>query len=89
MHCKPILFLSLAIFTFSYSTFSEGSCAFWNPERNDWSSEGCEKIDEGGDFIQCTCSHLTNFGVILDVNGNLEGEVSFSMFIFKVKGRNA
>ena len=30
-----------------------------------WSSSGCIVLSVEGDVVQCGCSHLTNFGVLV------------------------
>lgn len=48
-------------------------CVFWDHTlasgHGDWSSEGCETIsgseENNGSIIECHCSHLTNFAVLL------------------------
>ena len=52
-------------------------CVFWNTNSNSWSDDGCTLLDYSEDFTQCECDHLTNFGTIMDINGNLEDNVSF------------
>ncbi len=54
-------------------------CAFWDEETDTWSSEGCELAGNDNDSATCVCDHLTNFGVILDVNGRLLDDVSVSI----------
>ena len=52
-------------------------CVFWNTNSNSWLDDGCTLLDYSEDFTQCECDHLTNFGTIMDINGNLEDNVSF------------
>ncbi|KAJ8024357.1 Adhesion G-protein coupled receptor G6 [Holothuria leucospilota] len=55
-------------------------CVFWNftlaKGLGDWSSEGCELVrsseDNTGTIIECHCNHLTNFAVLLDVQGDID-----------------
>ncbi|XP_039271416.2 adhesion G-protein coupled receptor G6-like isoform X1 [Styela clava] len=58
-------------------------CAFWDPNLNDWSEEGCAMIEtidnthvchDGivnltteNQYIVCQCNHLTHFALIQDV----------------------
>ena len=59
-----------------FSILGGPNCSFWDVESNEWSSEGCRLLDgESPEFSVCQCDHLTNFAVILDVNGNLEDKV--------------
>jgi hypothetical protein len=54
----------------------EPRCSFWSNSLEDWSQEGCEAVENSSDYTVCRCNHLTNFGVIMDINGNLEDQVS-------------
>ena len=42
-------------------------CVFWNFSQSDWSSEGCDVTTSGENFTTCSCNHLTNFAVLLDL----------------------
>ena len=61
-------------------------CAFWNTSGNKWSFEGCELMDHNAVYSTCMCNHLTNFAIIMDVNGNLDDQkdVSNSKSLFNV-----
>uniref|UniRef100_A0A3B3SVY6 Adhesion G protein-coupled receptor L1 n=1 Tax=Paramormyrops kingsleyae TaxID=1676925 RepID=A0A3B3SVY6_9TELE len=45
------------------------NCSFWNySERTmtgQWSSQGCKLLDTNGTHTTCSCSHLTNFAVLM------------------------
>ncbi|XP_039708223.1 adhesion G-protein coupled receptor G2 [Pteropus medius] len=47
-------------------------CVFWDLSRNGgrggWSSDGCSVKDRRQNETICTCSHLTSFGVLLDLS---------------------
>uniref|UniRef100_A0ABI7W1U0 Adhesion G protein-coupled receptor G2 n=1 Tax=Felis catus TaxID=9685 RepID=A0ABI7W1U0_FELCA len=47
-------------------------CVFWDLRRNGgrggWSSDGCSVKDRKPNETVCTCSHLTSFGVLLDLS---------------------
>uniref|UniRef100_A0A9L0JMY5 Adhesion G-protein coupled receptor G2 n=1 Tax=Equus asinus TaxID=9793 RepID=A0A9L0JMY5_EQUAS len=47
-------------------------CVFWDLGRNGgrggWSSDGCSVKDRRLNETICTCSHLTSFGVLLDLS---------------------
>uniref|UniRef100_A0A8I3PYG9 Adhesion G protein-coupled receptor G2 n=2 Tax=Canis lupus familiaris TaxID=9615 RepID=A0A8I3PYG9_CANLF len=47
-------------------------CVFWDLGRNGgrggWSSDGCSVKDRKLNETICTCSHLTSFGVLLDLS---------------------
>ncbi|KAJ7310420.1 hypothetical protein JRQ81_007334 [Phrynocephalus forsythii] len=46
-------------------------CVFWDFRKNSgyggWSTSGCKKHSSGVNYTTCNCSHLTHFGVLLDV----------------------
>ncbi|XP_053235419.1 adhesion G-protein coupled receptor G4-like isoform X3 [Podarcis raffonei] len=46
-------------------------CVFWNFKKNDnqggWDTSGCEVQRTNANYTICNCSHLTHFGVLLDV----------------------
>ncbi|XP_008578143.1 PREDICTED: G-protein coupled receptor 64 isoform X5 [Galeopterus variegatus] len=47
-------------------------CVFWDLGRNGgsggWSSDGCSVKDRRRNETTCTCSHLTSFGILLDLS---------------------
>ena len=51
---------------------SAPKCAYWNTSSNNWSFEGCDLMEHNANYTRCLCNHLTNFAVIMDVNGNLD-----------------
>ncbi|XP_071811627.1 uncharacterized protein [Apostichopus japonicus] len=61
------------------TTDTTRQCVFWDFSLaggfGDWSSEGCELVSgpgENGDpLVECHCSHLTNFAVLMDIQGDL------------------
>ena len=58
--------------------YLDPKCVFWNTTSNDWSEEGCELLDHNPKYTRCFCTHLTNFAVIMDVNGNLDDQKNVS-----------
>ncbi|XP_070563629.1 adhesion G protein-coupled receptor L2-like isoform X2 [Ptychodera flava] len=49
-------------------------CAFWNYTINgdgEWSDYGCETVESNETHTVCSCSHLTNFAVLMDVHGTV------------------
>lgn len=48
------------------------TCSFWNTTTQQWSTEGCVVLDsevslpDGRPGILCSCSHLTEFSVLVD-----------------------
>lgn len=49
------------------STPGEPLCQWWDEEAGKWSEEGCETVlaAPGSTQVQCMCSHLTQFAVLL------------------------
>nr|XP_057906235.1 adhesion G protein-coupled receptor L1 isoform X1 [Doryrhamphus excisus] len=50
------------------------NCSFWNySERTmtgQWSTQGCRLLDTNGTHTTCSCSHLTNFAVLMTHHDN-------------------
>ncbi|XP_047126662.1 adhesion G-protein coupled receptor G4 isoform X1 [Hydra vulgaris] len=44
------------------------SCAFWNINQGTWSTKGCTKVSSENNVVTCSCNHLTNFALLLDVS---------------------
>ncbi|CAG0886326.1 unnamed protein product, partial [Darwinula stevensoni] len=47
-------------------------CSFWNMSeqgRDQWDTRGCREVSSTRDQTVCECSHLTNFGVLMDLHG--------------------
>ncbi|XP_067124683.1 latrophilin Cirl-like isoform X2 [Centruroides vittatus] len=42
-------------------------CVFWNYERSEWSQKGCMVIGYNYTHTVCSCNHLTNFAILMDV----------------------
>ena len=55
---------------------SDATCGYWDIHLHSWSEDGCELISSDNYTSYCQCKHLTNFGVLLDINGNLSEHVS-------------
>ena len=45
-------------------TIHQNMLCYTDGEGN-WTSEGCTTIDDGSGVIQCNCTHLTNFAVLV------------------------
>ena len=43
------------------------TCVFWNTKANRWDTEGCKLLEEksNDELTVCSCSHLTNFALIM------------------------
>ncbi|XP_064625348.1 adhesion G protein-coupled receptor L3-like [Lineus longissimus] len=49
-------------------------CVFWEnrTESGVWSGEGCALVSTNSTHATCTCDHLTNFAILMDVYGSAE-----------------
>ncbi|XP_051176110.1 latrophilin Cirl-like isoform X3 [Leptopilina boulardi] len=47
---------------------SNPTCVFWDYTVNAWSNEGCNVLDTNTTHTVCTCRHLTNFAILMDVH---------------------
>uniref|UniRef100_A0A1A8UZ09 Latrophilin 1 n=1 Tax=Nothobranchius furzeri TaxID=105023 RepID=A0A1A8UZ09_NOTFU len=63
---QPVIFTLKHLKMKSYYT---PNCSFWNySERSmtgQWSSQGCKLLDANSTHTTCSCSHLTNFAVLM------------------------
>ncbi|XP_055886303.1 adhesion G protein-coupled receptor L3-like isoform X5 [Biomphalaria glabrata] len=48
-------------------------CSFWNIDISSstgkWASDGCNVVDTNTTHTTCSCNHLTNFALLMDVTG--------------------
>jgi hypothetical protein len=51
---------------------SGAQCVWWDPAVRGWNASGCSTEAAGPGATRCSCSHLTNFAVLMDINGVLE-----------------
>ncbi|KAJ7374621.1 hypothetical protein OS493_004960 [Desmophyllum pertusum] len=56
----------------SISPLSKPDCVFWNfsmksPHNGSWSKKGCRVINCTSTWTHCSCDHLTNFAVLMQV----------------------
>ncbi|KAF5286236.1 hypothetical protein FQR65_LT02248 [Abscondita terminalis] len=47
---------------------SRPSCVFWDYTTNTWSEEGCHVEYTNQTHTVCSCDHLTNFAILMDVH---------------------
>lgn len=50
---------------------SKPRCVFWNFQTSKWSGDGCwvDQSTSTRHITTCSCNHLTNFAVLMDVSG--------------------
>ncbi|XP_042219278.1 adhesion G-protein coupled receptor D1-like isoform X2 [Homarus americanus] len=53
----------------------KASCVWWNEDTNRWSNERCSLISQTENYTICTCDHLTNLAVIMDIHGVLDENI--------------
>ncbi|CAL8325569.1 unnamed protein product [Arctogadus glacialis] len=58
------------------------NCSFWNYSERSmmgyWSTQGCKLLDTNKSHTTCSCSHLTNFAILMAHRGNVEEEGNVS-----------
>ncbi|XP_052791613.1 adhesion G protein-coupled receptor L3-like [Mya arenaria] len=52
-------------FTHFEKSLSFPTCSFWNKSESVWDSSGCVVIDTNTSITVCSCSHLTNFAILM------------------------
>ncbi|XP_071516804.1 latrophilin-like protein LAT-2 [Panulirus ornatus] len=48
------------------------SCVWWDVVNSSWSTHGCQLTSYNTSSSQCSCDHLTNFAIIMDINGIID-----------------
>uniref|UniRef100_A0A667Z2J6 Si:ch1073-186i23.1 n=1 Tax=Myripristis murdjan TaxID=586833 RepID=A0A667Z2J6_9TELE len=55
------------------------NCSFWNYSERSmmgyWSTQGCKLLETNKSHTTCSCSHLTNFAILMAHRGNRDGSV--------------
>uniref|UniRef100_A0AAQ6IDX3 Adhesion G protein-coupled receptor L1a n=1 Tax=Anabas testudineus TaxID=64144 RepID=A0AAQ6IDX3_ANATE len=69
------------VFTLKHlQDFYTPNCSFWNySERSmtgHWSSQGCRLLDTNNTHTTCSCSHLTNFAVLMVQHESNQGHMN-------------
>ena len=58
-------------FPWRYS-LSSVRCVYWSSELRGWEGNGCNLVSTTPTHSTCTCNHLTNFAVIMDIGGIIQ-----------------
>ncbi|KAI2659684.1 Adhesion G-protein coupled receptor G2 [Labeo rohita] len=62
------------------------SCVFWDFGLNDgsggWNPSGCRVLNTSAEETQCACSHLTSFGILLDISKTPIDETNAKILTF-------
>jgi hypothetical protein len=54
-------------------------CSYWNNDARVWATDGCRMELMTETEVHCVCNHLTNFAVLMDINGAMAmNEVRYS-----------
>ena len=61
----------------------ERFCVYWDFDSLSWSDDGCHVDYLNSNLLKtvCKCNHLTNFGLIFDINGALDNWSATQMMI--------
>uniref|UniRef100_A0A674F455 Adhesion G protein-coupled receptor L2 n=1 Tax=Salmo trutta TaxID=8032 RepID=A0A674F455_SALTR len=55
------------------------NCSFWNYSERSmigyWSTQGCKLLDTNKSHTTCSCSHLTNFAILMAHRGNISYKI--------------
>ncbi len=54
--------------SFSLQSPQVGACVWWDFDDAAWTTRGCRVTGRVGNVTSCTCSHLTNFAILLDIS---------------------
>ncbi|WAQ98400.1 AGRB3-like protein [Mya arenaria] len=55
----------LITFTHFEKSLSFPTCSFWNDSESIWDSSGCKVVHTNQSHTVCSCSHLTNFAILM------------------------
>uniref|UniRef100_A0AC34F4U0 Uncharacterized protein n=1 Tax=Panagrolaimus sp. ES5 TaxID=591445 RepID=A0AC34F4U0_9BILA len=47
-------------------------CVYWDLNEMEWSQRGCILVETAEEFTKCSCTHLTSFAILMDINSNLD-----------------
>lgn len=56
-------------------------CVFWDPEKNNWSKEGCETGQSNSTHTNCTCTHLSSFALLMAPH-EIQGSFTLTLFSY-------
>ena len=60
-------------------------CSFWDQNLDSgyggWADDGCKLIRDASGSASCECTHLTNFGILVDTAVPVEPEVTIGHYI--------
>ncbi|KAI4900484.1 hypothetical protein NFI96_003969 [Prochilodus magdalenae] len=65
--------------------FQDFACVFWDYEKGDWSTDGCDKVlkppssSNASTILTCSCRHATNFAVLMSFSPKYEYSLALSV----------
>ncbi|XP_046446417.1 adhesion G protein-coupled receptor L3-like [Daphnia pulex] len=63
-------------------------CAYWNVSTQDWSFDGCVVATNNKSATVCRCDHLTNFAVLMDINGVFQNQTTSALDYITIIGES-
>lgn len=74
VHSCFILFALSSVFV-QKEHYYNPNCSFWNYSEHSmmgyWSTQGCKLLETNKSHTTCSCSHLTNFAILMAHRGNV------------------
>uniref|UniRef100_A0A7N6AQK9 Uncharacterized protein n=1 Tax=Anabas testudineus TaxID=64144 RepID=A0A7N6AQK9_ANATE len=66
------------------------NCSFWNYSERSmmgyWSTQGCKLLETNKSHTTCSCSHLTNFAILMAHRGNVKPHVDLLLTVITRMG---
>ncbi|XP_040202263.1 adhesion G protein-coupled receptor E1-like [Rana temporaria] len=56
-------------------------CVFWDPEKNNWSKEGCETGQSDSTHTICSCTHLSSFALLMAPH-EIQGDFTLTLLSY-------
>lgn len=73
--CFIVLSLSLPVWALQKEHYYNPNCSFWNYSEHSmmgyWSTQGCKLLETNRSHTTCSCSHLTNFAILMAHRGKV------------------
>lgn len=70
---------------FPEQTGSDTVCSFWDQNLDSgyggWAGDGCKLIEDSADSASCQCTHLTNFGILVDTTVTVDTTIGHYIVI--------
>lgn len=86
--CLIIVFSLLFLCVLQKEHYYNPNCSFWNYSERSmmgyWSTQGCKLLDTNKSHTTCSCSHLTNFAILMAHRGNVVSGRRLVVWYFSV-----